>query len=506
MLTATKRDATTVNKNDETSARLLLLEENESTGAQSYNSFDSVENNHHTIREFHSQHSTTTILHSSSIVGPVANLCSATLGAGVLALPYALQQAGLIWGFILLLLAGTCTLYSLQLLVLACSHYQVYTYEGIVQLACGKRARFVTEVSILLFCGGCAVAYIITVGDIVQSLQFERNVAMVVVWSIAMVPLSLLKTMTSLQSASGVGIFSIFLLIVVANIHFWRDFGEHSTAQMTLSAALWPAHGMTSVLTACPLIIFAFSCQPNVCAIFHELQEKQHMNRVLIVSVASCAMLYTAISLAAFMDFGDAVQPNVLQNYCLHRLLIQVAFCGMTIAVIMAFPLNVFPTRVTLEGLIWGHAHDHHEVELQDTSSSSSSNVQEPLLPAESSHNHENENDESILDFDIRHVGLTLTITALALILAMVAPNISVVFGLLGGTTSSVIGFILPGMVGTKIAMAADQRWKPKLLIWIGVVIGIVTTAVTVHNTFVPVSSGEASRHYNPCNRTTITN
>jgi amino acid permease len=84
----------------------------------------------------------------------------------------------------------------------------------------------------------------------------------------------------------------------------------------------------------------------------------------------------------------------------------------------------------------------------------------------------------------------------LALILAMVAPNISVVFGLLGGTTSSVIGFILPGMVGIKVV--SNARWKPKLLIAIGVVIGIVTTAVTVYSTFVPTSGGT----HNPCNAT----
>ena len=97
---------------------------------------------------------------------------------------------------------------------------------------------------------------------------------------------------------------------------------------MTLSTMLWPAHGMTSVLTACPLIIFAFSCQPNVCAIFHELPEKCNMNRVLLVAVTCCALLYTFISLAAYMDFGDLVQPNVLQNYCIHHLLDSSGLCG----------------------------------------------------------------------------------------------------------------------------------------------------------------------------------
>ena len=67
------------------------------------------------------------------------------------------------------------------------------------------------------------MAYIITVGDIVESLHFTRNVAMVSRLEHCHGATVTIKTMTSLQSASGVGIFSIFLLIVVANIHFWRD-------------------------------------------------------------------------------------------------------------------------------------------------------------------------------------------------------------------------------------------------------------------------------------------
>lgn len=157
----------------------------------------------------------------------------------------------------------------------------------------------------------------------------------------------------------------------------------------------------------------------------------------------------------------------------------------------MAFPLNIFPTRVTLEGLIWGEHHHPSEVEMEDTSNSGlGNNVEEPLLASE---------DQSLRNsFPLspsRHGGLTLAITSLVLALAMVAPNISVVFGLLGGTTSSVIGFILPGMVGIKV-LHGRERWKARLLVVGGVVIGILTTAVTVYSTFEPASNAP---HHNPC-------
>ena len=423
-----------------------------------------------------------------STVGAVSNLCSATLGAGVLALPYALKQAGLVWGAVLLLISAISTLYSLQLLVTACHVLHEYTYEGIVQTCLGKRARTITEISILLFCGGCAVAYVITVGDILGALHLPRQVCMILVWTTTMFPLSLLKTMTSLQAASGVGIFSIGLLVVVAIIHLLHDSKEQQQQQMlpSFESLLWPANGMTSVLMACPLVLFAFSCQVNVCAIYKELNDKPHMTRVLWVAVTVCAILYTAISLAAYLDFTTSVQPNVLQNYCpsSSHPLIQMAFGGMTVAVVMAFPLNIFPTRVTLEGLYEKKKkkHHHNEAEVELALSVGTNEVVEPLLLLSLPQSYYNEEDQVPFNWS-SHFLITLGICGTVLGLALVAPNISVVFGLLGGTTSSILGFILPGLVGMKVDA---HPGRAQLLVVIGVVIGILTTAVTVYSTFSP--------------------
>jgi amino acid permease len=408
-----------------------------------------------------------------------------------LALPYALKQAGLVWGGILMIVSAISTLYSLQLLVTACHVLQEYTYEGIVQQVLGKRARNITEVSILLFCVGVAVAYIIAVGDILESLQFKRKSSMVLVWVTMMFPLSLLKTMTSLQAASGVGIFSIGLLVVVAIIHLLllQDSQHDSQHESpSLESLLWPTNGVTSVLTACPLVLFAFSCQVNVCAIYQELDNKRHMNRVLVVAVTVCAILYTAISLAAYLDFSNQIQPNVLQNYCPNTPLIQMAFLGMTVAVVMAFPLNIFPTRVTLEGLyekqLQQQQRSRSEVEL---ASSAGTSGDEPLLllPRSYYDGNNNDNDEDVPFHWWSHFFITLAICGVTLLLALVAPNISVVFGLLGGTTSSILGFILPGLVGMKVD---SHPGRARMLVVAGVVVGILTTAVTVYSTFAPTA------------------
>ena len=60
--------------------------------------------------------SSATVVDSSSLtcghfLGAVANLCSATLGAGILALPFAMYESGLVFGVLLLLVTVSLFLF-----------------------------------------------------------------------------------------------------------------------------------------------------------------------------------------------------------------------------------------------------------------------------------------------------------------------------------------------------------------------------------------------------------
>jgi hypothetical protein len=102
----------------------------------------------------------------------------------------------------------------------------------------------------------------------------------------------------------------------------------------------------------------------------------------------------------------------------------------------------------------------------------------------------------------VLHIWLTVLLAGMALGLALVVPDISVVFGLLGGTTSSFLGFGVPGLLGLHLyrdLAATDSREaaaggivppmalsgkRLRLVSWIllvgAAVVGVLTTAVTV--------------------------
>jgi Transmembrane amino acid transporter protein len=228
-------------------------------------------------------------------IGAVANLCNAMLGAGVLALPYAIYQMGILAGGTLLIVAGLATYASIAILSQCLSYYNAKhphegwtTYEALTEGVLKQHYRQLVEVSLLIFCCGCAVAYLIAVGDISKQaglLLFggSRSWTLILVWSLVMMPLSMLQHLNSIAGASAIGVLAVGTLVFATAIHVLTtpSISSRSTNPPPLihwTDLLFPANGWISVLTACPVILFAFSCQANVCAIYDELPTMNNNN------------------------------------------------------------------------------------------------------------------------------------------------------------------------------------------------------------------------------------
>jgi amino acid permease len=374
------------------------------------------------------------------------------------------------------------------------------------------------------------------VGDIMERLVYmtptQKRMAMTVCWFVAMLPLSCLKRMQSLQCASSVGICSIFILLVAATVHLVHppedDLYDESPTAQGIKSMVGPAGGSwLSIVQACPIFFYAFSCQVNVAQIYDELpgvngtEKIQKMGWVTWAAVAICGMLYAGVSIVALLDFGEGVKPNILSCYDLSvpgEPLLHVAVLAMALAVVMAFPLNIFPARVSIiqmwekehhgEPLLCGDGNEEVKQPLLskmengqsagydsggETDRSRGNETEDPLripptevdtLPDASAvvGMLGDDTDEQEPEFHLfQHASITVLLAGLALAMALVIPNISVVFGLLGGTTSSLLGFIIPGLLGLKMNKKCVSAW---ILVVAGTIIGALTTSVTVVSTF----------------------
>lgn len=125
------------------------------------------------------------------------------------------------------------------------------------------------ELNILVFCFGISVAYLVTLGDIVTplgqiyfgagSVLAERWVLMTISCGCVMLPLSLLKDISSLQFSSILGVLSIIFLVVAVSIRSLMIACANGLPE-GISWAINLDNGPNFMLSV-PIVMFAFTCQ-----------------------------------------------------------------------------------------------------------------------------------------------------------------------------------------------------------------------------------------------------
>ena len=389
------------------------------------------------LRAFESKKAFSDWFREGSVRGSVFNLCSATLGAGALALPYAFSKSGWLLGVVMLLIGAVGTVFSINMLVVARDLTGLKSYEDLTVHLFGRKMGLLVEVNIIVFCFGTAVAYLIAVGDILEPVCVSsglgrwlagmgahdpwtddlkhkvRLVAMCVFFGAIMFPLSLLEKINSLRFTSFFGVLSIFYLVFATAFHstqhmlrlgFDESWGLARAANFRL----------LDFAQAMPIIMFAFTCQVNVFSIYDELERPspRRMGKVTNYAILVCIVVYAMTGVFGSLEYHDETNQNILNNFFQdgkdskegQSLVILMAFVAMALTIVMAFPLVVFPCRYTMDVMLFHKSPPNWW----------------------------------------RHFGLTAVICGLTLVVSLKVPNISVVFQLMGGTTSAFVCFVLP--------------------------------------------------------------
>jgi len=224
-------------------------------------------------------------------------------------------------------------------------------------------------------------------------------------------------------------------------------------------------HFDSKAVSASAILMFAFTCQVNVPSLFYELRERTpaQMSAVSKRGVAVCLLCYLVIGFSGYANFPHSDQGNVLKNYCVldavkssyspdpPRVMVP-AFGAITLTVLMAYPVNLYPCRYALDVVLFPKWGDSHAVS--------------------------------------RRVGLTLGIAGLSLLIALVVPDISVVFSLMGGTASAYVCFIMPAAFAWRlrdrvpIMQTQSGRVGCIILFLVGLLVGILSTVTTIAGFF----------------------
>ncbi|ORC86944.1 putative amino acid transporter PAT4 [Trypanosoma theileri] len=348
----------------------------------------------------------------------VFNLASATLGAGVISLPSAFNYCGVIFSLILLLMVTLATIYAIRLLVETRELTGLNSYEAMAKDFFGQGWDLITAGLMWLFTFGTCVAYIISIGDILNAAfttesfpPFLRTtggkrIVNIIIWLIGMFTMSLPKRINSLRYVSVIAIFSILFFVSCIVVHSLQN--GLKNGKLRDDVKLWNKDN--SAIQGLSLFMFAYLCQVNCLEIYDEMVRPtvNKMTFYATFSMSFCLIVYVISGFFGYADFGSEATKSLLLLYDVsNNVLLSVSFIGMVIKLCVGFALSIQPARDSCYYIL------HWEIN---------------TLPR------------------WKHITFCGTMSFLALVLGLFIPSVNKVFGFLGSLCGGLLGFSLPAL------------------------------------------------------------
>ncbi len=339
------------------------------------------------------------------------NLSNSTLGAGVLGLPFVASQAGLVVAIVMLLFCAAVTDWTLHLLLRCQQMTGLGTYEAIGERCFGRKGSVAVAVGILLINFGAMVAYLVICGDLVAPLipLSTARYAVVVVSAALAFPLCLVRgRLLALTSAASVALVMVFVAMVVA-----QAAGGTTAPEAPVVLAKWSSQ----IVFVFGIVVFAYSCHTNLVPLVSDTAPPEDTSLqpvALHVACALCVALYVVVTACGYDYLRSSAPANYLQFFPPSDTAIAVFRCVLAASLLCTLPLCVMPNVAALEDL-------------------------------------------TRRSYPIIYSGALLV---LATAVALLVPQVSVVFSLTGSVASSLTSFILPPIFFARLSGYEARSWR----------------------------------------------
>lgn len=226
---------------------------------------------------------------------------------------------------------------------------------------------------------------------------------------------------------------------------------------------------------ALPVIMFSYTSQVNVFQIQSELERTSEasiiiyliflffigMKKVTVRSLGISFVAYLFIGCFGYISYTSDTAGNLFTNLTIPKngpvlltilisiylfflfflflflIFIVLAYVGMALAVVMAYPLNIFPMRYSILSMILGVEKVENQYETFPTR------------------------------FAVFHYSLSLLLVGLSLMIALFVNKLDLVFQVTGGTTSSLLCFIMPGLYIIKLYHMKVEEYNIYFLLFL---------------------------------------
>lgn len=181
---------------------------------------------------------------------------------------------------------------------------------------------------------------------------------------------------------------------------------------------------------------------------------------VIIGTLSFCIILYSVVGVFGYAEFGDTIEGNILLNYPADSPLVNTARACMTITALCSYPLMNFVNRKVIDYLI----ERIFEIYSPDMY------PEDWRLPSTGKW------------YWIRTILVSLFLMGCAWIIAVILPEIQLIFGLAGSILIPITMFIVPCALFWQIHHTSFIIGKiiPIFVVLFGIIIGLLGAIATI--------------------------
>lgn len=294
------------------------------------------------------------------MLGASSNFINSIIGAGIIGLPFAMQEAGIVLGTILLLGIALATYFGVTLIIRLGVLLHEKDYESLAGRVFGNYGWATVNIANALFGYGACCAYLIIMTDTLSTVvahwaigdnedppSWLRRAILGGVALVVVLPLSMVGNMSTLSWSSGISLAAVAWILAFTIARLATGAGEADSA----SDAQGDSDGVVLIgkdaLPSIGVFAFAYVCHHNSFLVFHSLDEPsldlwRHTARLSLV-IAFLASI--CLGVVGYVTFGGDTMANVLNNYRDSDEWANLTRVGYAATMILTYPMEVFVVR-----------------------------------------------------------------------------------------------------------------------------------------------------------------
>lgn len=282
-------------------------------------------------------------------------LVKSFIGTGVLFLPKAFKNGGLLFSSITLVAVSLVSCVAFHLL-LQCRARYGGGYGDIGEAIGGRKMRAIILGSISISQIGFVCAGIIfTAENMYSFLEAVKgstplsSKSLIGMQLLVLIPLALIRNISRLGGAALLA--DICILLGLGYIYYF-DISTIAKESVNKTVQLFNPRDFTLTVGSA---IFTFEGIGLILPIQSSMREPQKFERLLFIVMFIITIIFTSIGALSYATFGDKTSVEVISNFPQNDKLVNAVQFLYSLAILVGTPVQLFPAMRVIEGSLFGH-------------------------------------------------------------------------------------------------------------------------------------------------------